>query len=119
MAGVNAAEVEQVQQEENPFAELECCLGNYEHYVNDPVVLACGENACRKCLEDFNQINFLCRYCRISHEKSSLDIEPVRNNRPRHMIQNHLHDLNGKLNEKIQSTIDSILGLLLPNLFCI
>jgi hypothetical protein len=50
---------------EDILQNLKCCLGKFEfeHIVKDPIMLKCGGNACRECLN-----GSICRICNKVHQ---------------------------------------------------
>ena len=48
---------------------IECCLNNDGHYVKEAILLPCGANACKKCLNELNnRKEFKCYKCQKMHK---------------------------------------------------
>lgn len=57
--------------ENDLFNTLKCCLHADGHFAIDSVVLSCGSNCCKACIEnyDFRQTSFLCYGCNNDHHR--------------------------------------------------
>lgn len=47
---------------------IECCINNDGHYVKDAILLTCGANACKKCINELNKKEFKCFGCKKVHK---------------------------------------------------
>lgn len=72
------------------FDELECCLSEDKHFLNDPIGLPCGDSACKTCLNTYSTI-IRCRTCKkeIDQETKKYDVSIL----AKAMIQKNLNEL--------------------------
>ena len=53
--------------------QIKCCLNNEndEHIVIEPIVLTCGFNSCKECINDSKDKMIHCYACNGEHEKAN------------------------------------------------
>jgi hypothetical protein len=95
---------------ENILKQIKCCLYDDGHIVNDPVVLKCGANACKKCVSDSIDGKIKCYFCNGQHEKNDLMNAP-NNKMVESVITLFLDDLFQDLNKKLESTLVLFKGM--------
>jgi hypothetical protein len=54
------------------YQQIKCCVSDDEHFIDEPILIACGHNACRKCIENLNEIQTSCRFCKTIHNKEDM-----------------------------------------------
>jgi hypothetical protein len=84
--------------------QIKCCLNNDGHIVNEPILLNCGANACKKCVIDSTDDILRCFNCNYSHDKNDLLNAPI-NKLAESVIHVHSNDLVQYLNESLESNI--------------
>jgi hypothetical protein len=88
--------------------QIKCCLNNeIFHIVNDPVVLKCGANACKACINASTDTMIRCFGCNGEHTKVD-SLNMPKNILVESVIRFFLNDLLIDLND----SIDNITGLL-------
>jgi hypothetical protein len=88
---------------ENILKQIKCCLYDDGHIVNEPVLLKCGANACKKCVSDSIGGMIKCYFCNDQHEKNDL-LNAPNNKMAEYGVQSFLDDLFKDLNNKLEST---------------
>jgi hypothetical protein len=88
---------------ENILKQINCCLYDDGHIVNEPVLLKCGANACKKCVSDSSDGMLSCFFCNSQHEKKDL-LNASNNKMVESVITLFLNDLFHGLNKKLEST---------------
>ena len=88
---------------ENILKQIKCCLHDDGHIVNEPVLLKCGANACKKCVSDSIEGMLKCYFCNGQHEKKDL-LNAPNNKMVESVITLFLDDLFQDLNKKLEST---------------
>ena len=78
------------------LSQIRCCLNDDGHIVHEPILLKCGANACKKCVNETAEKFVKCFSCEDRHEKSDV--------------------LNVQVNHKAESIIISSLGMLFHDL---
>jgi hypothetical protein len=85
------------------YEEYICALSNDQHIINDPLVLSCGHNICKECLEKIGLESILCKICceqtkrnLISDEKTKFIKESIQLN-----IESFLKIINKKMIESV------------------
>ena len=53
------------------YQQIKCCLSDDEHFIDEPILIACGHNGCKKCIENLNEIQTSCRFCKTIHKKKT------------------------------------------------
>ena len=76
--------------------EILCCLTTDRHIVEEPILLKCGGNACKKCILNSNEKLIRCFSCEDKHEQNDF--------------------INAKINETAELIISSSLGSLFEDL---
>jgi hypothetical protein len=51
---------------------IECCLNNDGHFVKEAILLPCGANACKKCLNELFRKDFKCFKCHKIHKNDDI-----------------------------------------------
>jgi hypothetical protein len=90
---------------------IKCCLNNDDHIVYEPIMVKCGGNACKKCVNDATMSNLKCFYCNENHLKAEMLKMP-----PNQMIQKiienkYLKDLVQTLKLKLIETAKELEGM--------
>ena len=95
---------------EDLYKSMKCCLSIDNHIVDEPLILSCGCNACKKCiLENFGQ-HVECLKCNMILELESLE-NSQSNVHIEDLIKNvYLKDLNRYFEEKITKTTNELEG---------
>jgi hypothetical protein len=88
---------------ENILKQIKCCLYDDGHIVNEPVLLKCSANACKKCVSDSIDGMIKCFFCNDQHEKNYL-LNAPNNNMVEYVVQPFLDELFQDLNKKLEST---------------
>jgi hypothetical protein len=57
---------------EDLLNQIKCCLNEDGHIVHEPVLLKCGNNACKKCCSDPVVSTVKCLRCHAIHDKNEL-----------------------------------------------
>jgi hypothetical protein len=57
--------------------QLKCCLFDDGHIVNEPIILRCGANACKKCIIDSFDTKLKCFSCKNNHKKIDFLNKPI------------------------------------------
>jgi hypothetical protein len=89
--------------------QMKCCLNADSHIVYYPVLLKCGGNACKLCVNNDHDEILNCFWCNKKHEKNELINAPY-NTIVDSLIDFYIKDLLKDLNEKIESTVESLHG---------
>jgi hypothetical protein len=89
---------------ENILKQIKCCLLDDDHIVNEPVVLKCGANACKKFVSNSIDGMIKCYFCNSQHEKNDL-LNAPNNKIVEYVVQSFLDDLFKDLNNKLESTV--------------
>ena len=91
--------------------KLKCCLNSDGHIAIEPVLLKCKGNACRNCIDNFDEIKGKCNYGNCKHKKNEALNAPV-NEIVQLLIKQNLEELFDYLEPKIQSVKNDIQGIL-------
>ena len=79
-----------------------CCFslkGDFnEHFVNDPVLMKCGRNACKKCAKDSYIFKKKCSFCDLYHDRTEVSDSPT-NVAAELLIKSSLTELTAYLDE--------------------
>ena len=97
---------------ETLFNQMRCCLYDDGHVVDEPLLLKCGFQACKKCIIDPTVTTIKCFGCNGEHEKNDLLNSPI-NKFVEPFIQLFLPDLFQDLRTKLHSTANLLKGNLL------
>ena len=57
--------------------QITCCLKTDNHIVNEPILVECGSNACKKCVSECCEMTLYCYSCNNRHDKKKLDNSTV------------------------------------------
>jgi hypothetical protein len=96
--------------DEEIFKQIRCCLSTDDHIVEDPMLLECEGNACKKCLDELTS-SFSCLYCKIDHSKDELNkMRIVKNKTAEFLIKISLNSLVNDVNGKLQILISQLQG---------
>ena len=76
--------------------QINCCLSQEEHIIEEPVILKCGGNACKECTQNYR---FECQKCSMKHNKN----EFVECKSTESLIRYFMSDLSKSLDEKLCS----------------
>jgi hypothetical protein len=97
--------------------QLKCCLYDDGHIVHEPILLKCGANACKKCIDDSIDTTLKCFSCNSNHEKNDFLNEPI-NKMVKSVIDlfsndliQYLTNLFQDLNKTLESSISLMKGL--------
>lgn len=85
---------------------LKCCLHNDGHIVKDPIILACGCNACEKCIEYNETSELRCLNCEKIFLQSDVRKMPS-NPQASVFVETFLSDLMSLLKSQFEDTIRS------------
>ena len=91
--------------------QVKCGLSNNndEHIVIEPMLLSCGDNACKNCIENLNEMQKECNHCKKIHKKDDLK-KAVPNNAVKLLMKSYLKELNDELDGKVKDAIKSMKG---------
>ena len=95
---------------ETLLKQMRCCLYDDEHIVHEPIVLKCGLNACKKCVDNSAISTLKCFGCNGTHEKNDLINAPISKFKES-FIKSFLPNLFQDLNAKLKSICDLLKGL--------
>jgi hypothetical protein len=87
--------------------QIKCCLNDDGHIVNEPILLSCGANACKKCVCDSASTMIHCFSCNINHVK--IDLLNAPNNK---IVDSFIHLFLNDLFKDLNAKLESIAGLL-------
>lgn len=88
-----------------------CCSSNesFDHIVQEAILLNCGGNACRKCIDDLKKKEIKCKYCNRMHKREELQSMPSNPN-VAVLIDTFSNDLIDLLKSEFYESIKSIEG---------
>ena len=89
--------------------EIKCCITNDDHFVEEPILLKCGGNACKKCINDSVEPLIKCYRCNNKHEKKKM-LNLTINTIIETMISSFSEDIYKHLDEKIETTKEMLKG---------
>ena len=81
-----------------------------DHFVTEPMLLPCGDNACKNCIEDVNELEKECNHCKTIHKKDDLN-KAVPNIAVKLLMKSYLKELNDELDVKVKHVIESMEGI--------
>ena len=90
--------------------EMKCCFANDGHFVHDPILVTCGANACRNCINNATESMVRCFNCNNRHRRNSLLDAPI-NNTVKSIIQVYLQELFQNLEETFEARLKELQGL--------
>ena len=86
--------------------QITCCVKNDGHIVHEPLHMSCcGLNACRECIKNLSDFEFVCKKCDKTQNKKHL-LDQTVNISAEHLVKVYLKDLYKELKEK-QPTEDT------------
>jgi hypothetical protein len=88
---------------EDILNQIKCCLNDDGHFVQEPILLKCGANACKKCVLYSTNSILKCYSCNLNHEKNDFINSPI-NKMVESVINLFSTDLFQYLEEKIEYT---------------
>ena len=86
--------------------EIKCCLHKDPHILLEPVILKCGGNACKGCINDINKSSFKCLKCNLTHDKNDF----VENKSTESLIRFVMKDLSNNLDDEIKAMKELLKG---------
>jgi hypothetical protein len=95
---------------ENILNQMICCLNTDGHIVNEPILLKCGANACKKCVIESTNSAMKCFNCNENHEKNDITNAPI-NKMVEYVIQLNLNDLFQNLKARLEFTTSTLKGI--------
>ena len=96
---------------ETILTQMKCCLTQDYHVAIEPILLKCGANACKDCINSSTDEALICFSCHEKHEKKCFQDAPV-NKMAESVVQFFLKDLFKDLDEKILNFKQDIKGSL-------
>ena len=87
--------------------EIKCCLHEDQHIILEPVLLKCGGNACKGCINNCNKSSVKCFKCNSLHTKHDY----TENKSTESFIRFVMRDLSKDLDLEINSIKDVLKGL--------
>ena len=93
--------------------EIKCCLNEEQHILLEAVLLKCGGNACKGCINDPRKASVVCFKCISSHLKTDFTDCKVAES----LIRYVLKDLSKKLDDEIKAMKDHLKGFFLTFIF--
>jgi hypothetical protein len=94
----------------NVLNQIRCFLSDDGHIVHEPILLKCGLNACKKCIDNSAVATIDCFGCNGTHAKNELINAPIVKC-VESFIQSVLPNLFQDLDAKFKSTCDLLKGL--------
>jgi hypothetical protein len=86
--------------------EIKCCLHKDPHILLEPVLLKCGGNACKGCINDINKSSIKCYKCNLTHDKNDF----VENKSTESLIRFVMKDLSKNLDDEIKAMKELLKG---------
>jgi hypothetical protein len=93
--------------------EIKCCLHEDPHILLEPVLLKCGGNACKGCINDIIKSSFKCLKCNSTHNKNDF----IENKSTETFIRFLMKDLSENLNNEIKKMKGLLSGWSKLNIF--
>ena len=94
--------------------EIKCCIGTDDHFVEEPLLLKCGGNACKKCIND--SIETKCYRCNNKHEKTEM-LNLTINKTAEAIIDVFSEDILKHLDKQLETIEETLNGFLFFNIF--
>jgi hypothetical protein len=94
--------------------QLKCCFSNDGHIAIEPILVSCGDNACKKCVVDSKEEAIKCFGCNENHKKSDLIKGPI-NKVAVSMVQTFLNDLFDYVETTLDKCSALVKGTLIKN----
>lgn len=87
--------------------KLKCCLGkDTDHFAIDSLLLQCGGNACKCCIELLYKSVVICEHCKQQHSKDDIKTA-IPDLKAEYFIKEmFLEDIQKKLNEKVNEIVN-------------
>ena len=91
--------------------QVKCGLSSSDddHFIIEPMLLPCGDNACKNCINDLTEKRKKCNHCKTTHKKDDLK-KAVPNIAVKLLMKSYLKELNDELDVKVKFAIDSMEG---------
>lgn len=89
---------------------LKCCLYDDEHIVKEPVLLKCGGNACKLCIQGVVKNEVSCYFCGQIHSYDDLKNLHLNPQVSTLIEKTFLNDLISILNNKFEETMKKFDG---------
>jgi hypothetical protein len=92
--------------------QLKCSISisdEYEHFVYEPILLICGHNGCKSCIETVRETKIRCRHCMVEYSKEDTQIMQI-NQKIQSLIKSNWKELNDELDINLKKTIESMNG---------
>lgn len=87
---------------------ITCCLSYDSHMVNDSLILKCGGNCCKSCVDSQISEYFKCGYCKMIHHKGILK-EKIKNPIVDLFLRSNRSNLIVDVKEKLKSISDELI----------
>ena len=88
---------------------ITCCVNNDGHIVHEPLhISCCSLNACRKCIKNLSNIEFVCKKCGKTQNKKEL-LDQTVNKSTEHLVRKILPQLFKAIKEKLPTKDAEIL----------
>ena len=93
--------------------QVKCGLSNIgdDHFVIEPMLLSCGDNACKSCIEDLDGMEIECNHCKTTHKKDDLN-RAVKNIAVKLLMKSNFKELNDELDVEVKHVIESMEGII-------
>ena len=85
--------------------QMNCCLSDDNHIVIEPVILNCGGNACKQCVDDIQGLSVECFNCKQIHLKSDLERMPLNSTMKMLIEKALLKDVVAQLKSKLNDLL--------------
>ena len=89
--------------------QLKCCFENDGHIAIEPVILKCGGNGCKQCIENSKEALIPCFGCNKTHDKNKL-VKAALNKFAEEFIKLSLNDLLNYVNMNTESMVEKLKG---------
>ena len=86
--------------------DIKCCLNEDQHILLEPVLLKCGGNACKGCINDLNKTSVRCFKCNSTHDKNDF----AENKSFESLIRFFLKDLSKNVDDELKSMKNLLAG---------
>jgi hypothetical protein len=87
---------------------MKCCLNIDNHIVHEPILLDCGCNACKKCINDIQGSYAKCLKCNRLHEAAKFQNVPLNFEIEGLIQQKYFKDLIGYLKDNFVKRVDEL-----------
>ena len=95
--------------------EIKCCLNDDGHYVNEPILMKCGANACKNCINESHNEVLECKKCNGQHNKSDY-VNAVINKFVQNFQNANLNAIVEDIKTRLAFVKDSLKGFLISSL---